>query len=133
MNVKRFLLASLAVFVLLQITSFVIHNLLLMKTYEALSSVWRPDMMSKMWIMYPSSVVYTLFFVYIFINGYENRGLWEGVRYGLVIGLFMGVPSSLGQYMVYPLPFSLVSQWFIYGLVESIVAGVAAAAIYRSR
>ena len=133
MNVKRFLLASLAVFILLQITSFVIHNLLLMKTYEVLSSVWRPDMMSKMWVMYPSSAVYALLFVYIFIKGYENKGLWEGARYGLVIGLFMGVPASLGQYMVYPLPFSLVSQWFIYGLVESILAGVAAAAIYRSR
>jgi hypothetical protein len=34
------------------------------------------------------------FFVYIYIRGCENKGLIEGVRFGAMIGLFVGVPTS---------------------------------------
>jgi hypothetical protein len=133
MNIKRYVIASLAIFVVFQITGFIIHSVILMPTYAALASLWRPDMMSYMWIMYPTGLVKSFMLVYIFTKGHEGKGIMEGLRFGLVIGLFMQVPVIWGQFMVYPVPFSLAIQWFIYGLVEFLIAGVVAAAIYRPK
>ncbi|MBN1534626.1 MAG: hypothetical protein JXA20_18275 [Spirochaetes bacterium] len=133
MNVKRFIIASLVIFAVFQVTGFIIHSVILMPTYAALASLWRPDMMSYMWIMYPVSLVMSFLMVYIFAKGYEGKGIPEGLRFGLVIGLFMQVPGIFGQFMVYPIPFTLAIQWFIYGLMEYLIAGVLAAAIYRPK
>lgn len=132
MNVKRFLIAAAAVFVLFQVFDFVVHGMLLAPVYRSMMSVWRQDMMSLMWVMWITGAVMSLFFVYIFIKGYERRGMGEGLRYGVVIGLFMSV-GAFNQYVVYPITLSLAAQWFIYGIVEFIAAGLVTAAIYRPK
>jgi hypothetical protein len=70
-------------------------------------------------------------FSYIFIKGYENKGLMEGLRYGLVIAFAFGVSSSLIQYVVQPWPGSLIVSWITGYLVEMAAAGVILAAIYK--
>lgn len=75
MNTKKFLLASLAVFITLLILDFVIHNLLLVSVYESIQEVFRPEMMDKMWIMYLTGAIFSLLFVYIFTKGYEGKGI----------------------------------------------------------
>ena len=77
MNIKKFLIASLLVFVTLQILEYVIHNLILSSTYESLQAVFRPDMMDKMWIFYLTGIIFSLLFVYIFSKGYEGKGVAE--------------------------------------------------------
>lgn len=133
MNVKRFLLAALAVFVTFQVLDFLIHGLYLAPTYEALASIWRPDMMELMWVMYCTGAVLALLFVYIFVKGYQGKGIMEGVRYGLVIGLLMTVVGGLNQFVIYPVPLDLVIKWIVYGLAEFIVAGVVTALIYKPK
>lgn len=131
MNVKRFILASLSVYITFQVLDFIIHGLILASTYQALPHLWRPDMMSLMWIMYLSSLFMSFVFVYIFAKGYENRGVPEGLRFGIVMGLFMNVIGMFSQYAMYPIPFSLTIQWFLYGMAEFIVAGIVVSAVYR--
>jgi len=131
MNVKKYILASVAVFVTFQVLDFIIHVVILSSTYQSLAHLWRPDMMSLMWIMYLSSLFMSFMFVYIFTKGYENRGIMEGVSFGLVMGLFMNVIGMFGQYAMYPIPLSLTLQWFAYGMAEFSIAGIVAAAVYR--
>jgi hypothetical protein len=131
MNMKKFLLASLAVFVSLQILDFVIHNVILSSQYEAIMSVWRPDMMDKMWVMYVTGVVFSLLFVYIFSKGQEGKGLMEGVKYGLIIGLLVIFVGSFNQFVVYPIPYGLTWKWIIYGLIEYMILGAVTALIYK--
>lgn len=131
MNVKRFIWAGLAVFAAFEIIDMIVHGAILGKTYAALASVWRPDMMSKMWIMHLGSLVLAFLFTYIFIRGYENKGLAEGVRYGVVIGLFSAIPYGFYSYAMYPLPLSLCLIWFGYGMIEFVICGMLAAAIYK--
>jgi hypothetical protein len=130
-SMKRIILASIAVFISMQAMDFIVHSMILMKTYESLAHVWRSDMMEKMWIMYVSSIIFSFLFTYIFTKGYENKGVPEGIRYGFLIGLFMNVVGMLNQYVVYPLPFSLVIKWFIYGLFEYIIFGIIVSLIYQ--
>lgn len=133
MNIKKMAMASVAVFVGFQVMDYVIHGLILSSAYQLLAHVWRPDMMSKMWILSLSEAVMSVLFVYIFIKGYENKGIMEGVRYGIVIGLFMNVIGMFSQYVMYPIPLGLSIKWFIYGMVEFIVCGAIAAGIYKAK
>ncbi len=131
MNVKKLVIASIAVFVTLQVLDYVIHNLLLGATYESIQAVFRPDMMDKMWIMLLMGLIFSFLFVYIFTKGYEGKGIIEGVKYGLIIGLVVSLVGSYNQYVVYPLPYSLVLKWFIFGTIELIAAGAVTALIYK--
>jgi hypothetical protein len=134
MNCKRLIIATLVIFVLLNAIDYVVNTYLLASTYESpeLKKLWRPDMMSKLWIGYVFSLLTSLLFTYIFVKGYEAKGLLEGVRFGILIWLFMVVPVSHGYYVVLDkLPYSLCLQWCGYGLIEMLVAGILVAAIYK--
>ena len=131
MNWKKLLIAFVAVFVVSQILGYVIHNIILSASYQELAHLWRPDMMSKMWIMWITGVIYCFFFVYVFVRGYENKGIMEGIRFGLIIGCFVSIPHLYGQYVVYELPYMLVLQWVIYDFIILVVMGIVAALIYK--
>lgn len=131
MNVKRFIAASLLVFLAFEIIDAIVHMGILAKTYQSMAYLWRPDMMSKMWIMHVGSLILAFLFTYIFIRGYENKGIAEGFRYGIIIGLFSNIPYGFYSYTMYPLPLSLCLQWFIYGMVEFIICGMITAAVYK--
>jgi len=126
MNVKRMVVASLLVFVAVQAMAYLINMVISMPGYTVLTHLWRPDMQSKMWPMALASFIWSFLFVYIFIKGYENKGIMEGVRYGIIIGLLMNV-----EYVIYPLPLMLVIKWFVCGMIEFIVIGIIAALVYR--
>lgn len=133
MNTKRFALAVVAVFVVSQVLNYLIHQVWLSPTYGSLASVWRPEaeMQSKMWILFVTSAVFSLFFVYIFVRGYQGRGIGEGLRYGLVIGLFYALPHAYEAYVIYPIPYYLALEWFLAGLASCLILGVVAALIYK--
>src|SRR5216683_2990035 len=105
MNVKRFIAASLAVYVVSLALGYLIHGVLLRATYDSLKSVWRPDMQSKMWIEWLDGFLVSFLFTYIFTKGYEGKGIMEGVRFGLIAGLFISIPMAYGTYMIIPIPY----------------------------
>ena len=133
MNTKKFLLASLAVFVTLQILDYVIHSLILGSTYDSIQEIFRPDMADKMWVMMLMSAIFSLLFVFIFTKGYENKGVMEGIKFGLLIGLIVHFVGSFNQYVVYPVPYGLTWKWIIYGLIELMTAGAVVALIYKPK
>lgn len=131
MNIKRFVAASLAVFLVSQILEFLIHGVILKATYDSLKHLWRPDMESKMWIMYLVGFITSFLFTYIFVKGYENKGILEGVRFGVIIGLFTSIPMAYGTYAMIPIPYLLASHWFIYGMAETVAMGIVVALVYK--
>jgi hypothetical protein len=133
MNWKRFWIASLVIFVVIQAMEFVINNYLMMSAFEAAKSLWRPDMMDKMWIMYVLSLLSAVLFTYIFVKGREGKGILEGVRFGILMALYISLPMSHGLYVLIPIPYSFALQWLIYGALEMLVAGILVAAIYRPK
>ncbi|MCX8010527.1 MAG: hypothetical protein N3A61_05195 [Ignavibacteria bacterium] len=137
MNTKRFIIALVVVFVVLEILGYLIYNLILASQYQAeeLKSVFRSmeDMSSKMWVMWVTDLIWSFFFVFLFAKGYENRGIMEGVRFGFYIGIFWGMVSAYQSYVICPLPYSLIFQWFIYSLIMMIILGVLTALIYKPK
>ncbi len=133
MNVKRFIIASIVIVVLFIATDFLIHAVLLGPVYMALENLWRPNMEKLMWIMNVGKLLFSFLFVYIFIKGYENKGILEGIRFGIIMGLLMHGLGSTAQYVVYPVPGSLALKWFIFGMIQYIIFGIAVSLIYKPK
>jgi uncharacterized PurR-regulated membrane protein YhhQ (DUF165 family) len=131
MNWKRFFVASLVTYVVVQAMDFVINEVFMKSANESLKSLWRPDMASKMWLMYVVGVLWALLFTYIFIKGREGKGITEGVRYGIIIWLFFNVPMNLGMWVMLPIPFAMIIRWLLFGLLEMLIAGILVAVIYK--
>ena len=127
---KRLWMGFVAAFVTLEILSFVVNYLILGPTYESLKSLWREDMMSKMWIYHVITLVGSFFFTLVFSKGYEGKGIMEGVRYGAYIGIWLSIGMAYGTYASIAIPYSLALQWFLYGIVEYIIAGVVVAMVF---
>ncbi len=135
MNKQRFLLAFIVVFVLLELLNYLIFSVILMPSLEAVKDVFRTgeDMLSKMWVMYVTDIIWSFFFVFFFVKGYEKKGIGEGIRFGIYIGLFFSFVSAYSQFVIYPLPYSMILGWFIYGLIEMIILGIVTSLIYKPK
>ena len=131
MNTKKFALSFVAVYVVNRVLSYLIHEFWLAEPYAAVTEIWRPELMSKMWIMLITSAFWCFFFCYLFVRGYEGRGIMEGVRFGAIIGLFYAIPHAYEQYVIFPVPYHLAMNWFIAGMVTSILGGIVVALIYK--
>jgi hypothetical protein len=135
MNTKRWLLASVAVLVVLAVLEFLIHGVLLSDLYRQTASVWRSEaeMQKMMWIFWVGMLVFAPFFALIYVKGYEKGkpGLGQGFRYGLYVGVMLSVMHSFGWYVILPIPLALAFYWLLGILVEFIAAGVAAGLVYH--
>lgn len=133
MNIKRYLLASLVAFIVFQVTTFLIHGIILMDEYKALEKIWRPDMMNWLWLMHTLDIPSTLIIVYIFTKGYENRGVAEGVRFGFWLGTLIWIGGGFATWITFPITFSLALKWFLYGVLQMMIVGIVIALIYRPK
>jgi hypothetical protein len=135
MNIKRWAIASVAVFVVLFVLEFVIHGVLLQDIYRQTAPVWRPleEMNRLMWWMWLGDAVIAVFFTLIYTQGYEKpkAGAAQGMRYGLYLGILMGASMSLGSYATLPIPGALALYWIIGSVVEFVAAGAVVGWIYR--
>lgn len=135
MNVKRWIIASVVILVVDQILGWIIHGWLLSGMYEATAQLWRPmaEMTGMMWMMWISSLVWAFIFVYVFAKGYEGKGIGEGIRFGLLIGVFFGLPMSLGTYASQPIGFGLAVSWFFSSVIVITIHGILAYLIYQPK
>lgn len=108
---------------------WLVHEVLLGGMYESTAALWR----SKEEMVCSAMILAQLFFpimaALIFVKGYENKGLGEGVRFGILLGLLF-VPFHLAFYAVMPIPVELLIAWIVAGFVEMIGMGVIFAKVY---
>lgn len=135
MNKKRWFWASIVVFIIIFALEYLFNNVCLKNIYLATAHLWRPEaelsrLLPLAWAGY---LVMAFFFTFIYAKGYEAKPsvLGEGLRYGLVIGLFISVPTAGMCYIFMPVPLKLAVYWFIMGMVEFLAAGAAVGLIYK--
>jgi hypothetical protein len=137
MNWKRLLWAALAAFILLQLTDFLIHGIMLEGHYQNLSTqgIFRSEaeMWGYMWVKILMNALFSLLFTYIFIKGYEGKGILEGIRYGIIIGFFWKYINAYSAFVILPISYGLVWYWIISGFVQLILAGILVSLIYKPK
>ncbi|MBL4647860.1 MAG: hypothetical protein JKY13_02730 [Gammaproteobacteria bacterium] len=132
MNKPKFILSYCAVFVFIFFFEWLFHGVMLNDIYMSTASLWRtPEAMHSrfLWMLLGDALL-AIFFCAIFLQGYKNKGIMEGVRYGLLIGLLFA-PMHIMMYVVLPISPLLMVYWLMGSFVEFIIAGIITAAIYR--
>jgi hypothetical protein len=134
---KKLWIGFIVIFIAMAVLNMIIHGFILSSTYQTdeVSKIMRPEseMNSMMWIYYVVYIIQAFFFAFIFSKGYEGKGIMEGVRYGLYMGLLMATPMAYASYAMYPMPYSLALQWFIYGMIQYIILGILIALVYEKK
>ncbi|MDZ7290924.1 MAG: hypothetical protein ONB44_14840 [candidate division KSB1 bacterium] len=134
MNIKRWLLGSLAVFVALTVMEYVVHTLILKTVYEQTSQLWRRPEMQKAMIGWRGLgyALFALLLGFLYTRSQMHKGvIGDGLRYGFYLGLLAFIPFNLMQYTLLPLPANLVLAWMIFGVIESLLCGLIFSLCYR--
>ncbi|HEV8538777.1 MAG TPA: hypothetical protein VGR15_07630 [Bacteroidota bacterium] len=134
---KKLWTAFVGVFIVMVLTNFVIHGVLLKATYlsEEMRMMVRPEAEGEanLWIHIVSAFITSFFFTLIFSKGYESKGLAEGIRYGFFVGMLMSIPMAYDTYAAMPIPYHLALQWFLYGVIQYIILGIVVAMIFGKK
>jgi hypothetical protein len=132
---KKFFFASIAVFFVLFVYEFLLHGVALGGLYQQTAHLWRShtEIRNLSWLMWLSYLVMSPILVLLFSKGYETGkpALGQGVRFGLLLGIFLSAPMALNCYAVMPISITLAAGWFIGGLVEMILCGVVIGMIWK--
>lgn len=135
MNVNRYLLTSIVVFVYFFVIEWLFHGVIMSGAYAAHLELFRPRAEAgtyAVWMIL-GFLILAFGFTLVFTKGYENKGVGEGFRYGLYVGIAFGVSSLLVNYSVFPYPSSWLIGWIIGYMVILILGGIIAAALYKPK
>ena len=134
MNVKRLVIAIIVIYFAAYCIATLYSDVLFAGQYAAFNALMRPDVKSAgyMTAMLLGYLVMTSLFCFIFTRGYENKGLAEGLRYGLMMGVLL---ASVDWYygIVLPVSMTLVVLNTILDIIIWTVAGLILAAIYKPK
>ncbi|MCH7537507.1 MAG: hypothetical protein IID57_06595 [Proteobacteria bacterium] len=132
---KKFLVSSIAVFVVWMIGSFLVHVLWLGPTYEGMTNIMRPaaEQEAMMHFMLIAHVMMAGAFVWIYERGKEDKPwMQQGLRFGIAIALLAPIPTFMIYYTVQQTPAMLAVQQSIGDSVVVIVVALVAAFLSRS-
>ena len=135
MNVNRYLLASIVVFIYFFVVEWLFHGVIMSGAYAAHLDLFRSRAEASTYAVWMilGFLILAFGFTLIFTKGYENKGMCEGFRYGLYVGIAFGVSSLLVNYAVFPYPTSWLIGWIIGYMVILILGGIIVAALYKPK
>ncbi len=134
MNVKKFLLAALALVVFIFLYNWLVNGVLLKGMYMDTAGVWRnwPDMQSKMPLEYILEILIGVWSAFMFTLFFKKGGVKNGLLFGIFVGLFSAL-SALSWYVWLPITGALSISWFFAHLVEGVLGGLILGSIYKSK
>ena len=132
MSKNRYVIISFLVFAVFYSIEYFQHIIFMGSSYTAHPELMRTEGVDIMVLNVVGRLVYSFLFCYVFVKGYEGRGLMEGVRFGIVIGALLWFPKMIFEYANMNLPGSWPLFWFLFGVIGSIISGIICAFIYRA-
>ncbi|QOR76975.1 MAG: hypothetical protein IMW88_05470 [Thermoflavifilum sp.] len=131
--ITRFLAAYVAVYIFNSLSGYLIHDRLLHQQYMELMPILHTEhIQHKIWAFILTAVTGSFFFTLVYSAWKKSGSISEGLVYGLIIGLWMGLSMSLNAYASTGLiPLSLAMKWFLYSLLQYVLAGMLVAWVYH--
>lgn len=129
---KKLVLAIVAAYIALMLTNYFVHQIWLMSDYAAIPASHRSTagIMHRFWVMAVGQFIFAAMFAYIYTRGAEKKPwLVQGIRYGILMTFLVMVPTALGEYVVYIVPYMLAIKWMIAGGIQMIILGMIVAGI----
>jgi hypothetical protein len=133
MNIKRYILSVVALFIVFEAINYLVHSVLLTECYTELGDLWRKNMVDYRWGMYLADLLFILFYTSIYTRWGRKFNLSSGMLYGLIVGLMMNTTSVINQWIVYPITLHLMVLWVFFGLIQYVLCGLLLGIIYKPR
>lgn len=135
LDVKQWAVASLAVFVIMTIFTFVFSKLGIepwaMPVPASQPGVGPDPTMGRI-ATYLSRLVMAALVTYIFTKTYrEKPGIAHGLRYGLGMGLLLYVPNFIGGLVYWDLSAMSQTTFMVVGVIQYVACGAAIAWLYN--
>ncbi|MBM2813565.1 MAG: hypothetical protein HW421_327 [Ignavibacteria bacterium] len=132
---KKLLLPIIIVFVCIQVLDGLFHGVILSGLYQQSAAIWRPkaDMDRMMWIIYLSTFLQTIGFVYIYYKLINEKSPFRGLWFGLTFGFTVGVGMGYSTYAMLPMPYALAFSWFIGCIIIYGIAGLVLGLIMKEK
>lgn len=128
LNLGRFLLAVVAVFITTFVYDLVVHGHLLVDTYkDTAMSVGSGTIAMDFSLVI--KLLTLMVITFIFTRNYEGKGISEGVRFGLMIGLLVGL-VLVGSHITLATIKSVGLVWIIDSIMGGIVIGTTLSLVY---
>jgi hypothetical protein len=135
MNYARLVAAAVVGTLVDAVYGFVVYGMLLASQFGRFPAVYRPNDAPPSYLgaMFVGILIATVFATAIYHKGYEGRGSGaaEGMRFGILLGLFVGVLFASISYGTLAIGRRLAVTLVIAGVVEWTLVGTAIGAIYR--
>jgi len=132
MNVKKMLLATVAVGVVMNVFDFVVQGQLLKGYYAQFGSLFRTDMPIP-WLVVGDFVA-ALVFVVVYDRVFSSFGGGPkgGATFGLYAGVLVNFPTWIFSYLLIAgFSYGLAWVWTVVGIVWGVIAGAVAGAVYK--
>ena len=134
MNYGRLAAAALAGTVVDAVYGFLVYGMLLAGEFGRFPNVYRPSDASPTYLMcmFCGIFVAMIFAVVIYSKGIESHGgAAEGMRFGAVLGVFVGALFSSISYGTLNIGRKLAAMMAVAGLFEWILVGTVIGLVYR--
>jgi hypothetical protein len=142
MNYTRIVIAAVVATIVDAAYGFLVWGQVLSGEFGRYPGIYRPaDDMSAMPLMFAGIFVGLLFATWIYAKGYEGgSGLTEGLKFGVVMGLFLAAYFSgvnygtmrIGKKMALTYAAGGFGEWLLVGIAIGLVYKPAAAAAKRA-
>ena len=115
MSAKKYVIASIGAGVWIFFYGFIVNAILLKNFYSANvdPNLMRPEGQEVMWAIIASCLLQGFALAYIFTKGHENKGIGEGLRFGLLIAWFVAALYLL---------FYAIQPWTMTSTIVAMVA-----------
>ena len=131
MNVKKLLLAAVAVGVVMNIVDFVVHGQLLTGYYSQFP-FFRREMPVQWFVI--GDFVAALVFVWVYDRVFSSFGGGPkgGATFGLYAGVLVNFPTWIFSHLLIDgFTYRLAWVWTAIGIVWAVIAGPVAGAVYK--
>ena len=134
MNTKKFIIASIAVFIFIFVFDFLFHGFYMRSLYEQTASLWRPQEVMEKYMVWLTlgQIIISIGFVALFTKAFKRGGIADGALYGLLLAIIF-IGNLLIWYAVSPYPTNLLVNWIIGTIIQLILAGIIVAFNYQPK
>jgi hypothetical protein len=136
MNAKRILMAAVAGFITFFMYGGLVFGKLLANDYRPYPNIYRSmeQMQHHMAVGMVSSIIAIIVLAVMYAKGYEGgSGAAEGVRFGLLIGIFAACTHIADNYVVLQIGGMLAAKMAVASLGEWTLVGLVIGLVYRPR
>jgi hypothetical protein len=130
----RVVIAAVVATIVDAVYGFVVYGMLLASRFEALPAVYRQADTAPQYMpfIFVGTLLAMIAASYIYAKGYEGgSAVTEGIRFGVVIGLFAAGYASIVNYATLNIPTDHGLIMAVAAFVEWVLAGIVIGVMYK--